>query len=95
MGACVIGIDYRAVCSRQFPCHLPHPLPGREADSPAPKSFKRITRVTIMGDYGSEEVYNDPYEEIQVLRNALGKYEDLGYTPEQLKKMLTGDNEHG
>ena len=67
----------------------------KRADNPAPKSFKRITRVTIMGDYGSEEVYNDPYEEIQVLRNALGKYEDLGYTPEQLKKMLTGDNEHG
>ena len=71
------------------------PACQKQADSPAPKSFKRITRVTIMGDYGSEEVYNDPYEEIQVLRNALGKYEDLGYTPDQLKTILMSDGRHG
>lgn len=62
----------------------------KRADNSSLKPFKRITRVTIMGDYGCEEDYKDPYEEIQVLRNALGKYEDLGYTPEQLKKIIDG-----
>ena len=64
------------------------PACQKQADSPAPKSFKRITRVTIMGDYGCEDEYKDPYEEIQILRNALGKYEDIGYTPEQLKSII-------
>ena len=67
----------------------------KRAEEQTPKSFKRITRETIMGDYGSNEVYADPYEEIQVLRNALGRYEDLGYTPNQLKEILAGDGKHG
>ena len=89
-------IDTCVCCGNYVPeGYMVCPACQKQADSPAPKSFKRITRVTIMGDYGSEEVYNDPYEEIQVLRNALGKYEDLGYTPDQLKTILVSDGRHG
>ena len=51
-----------------------------------------------MGDYGSNIVYdNEDYterlwQEIQTLRNALGKYEDLDLTPDEIKKLLYGEN---
>lgn len=48
----------------------------------------RLTYKSFMGDYGSKKVYEDEFAERCALRNALGKYEELGYTPEQLKEIL-------
>lgn len=48
----------------------------------------RLTYKSFMGDYGSKKVYEDEFAERCALRDALGKYEDLGYTPEQLKEIL-------
>lgn len=48
----------------------------------------RLTYKSSMGDYGSEKVYEDIWQEVQMLRNALGKYEDLGLTPEQIKELI-------
>ena len=41
-----------------------------------------------MGDYGSARDYESQEDEIQTLRNVLGKYEDLGLTPEEIKEKL-------
>lgn len=41
-----------------------------------------------MGDYGSEKEFDDWFAEKCALRNRLGGYEDLGYTPEELKELL-------
>lgn len=48
----------------------------------------RLTYKSSMGDYGLRKVFEDDIEEKYAMRNALGKYEDLGYTPEQLKEIL-------
>ena len=48
----------------------------------------RLTYRSSMGDYGSEVTFDDPWEEKCALRNALGKYEDLGYTPEELEVII-------
>lgn len=45
----------------------------------------RLTYKSFMGDYGSNKTYESVFAERCALRNALGKYEDLGYTPEQLQ----------
>lgn len=47
----------------------------------------RLTYKSMCGDYGSANEYDTPYQEIQALRNALGKYEDLG-TVEELKQIV-------
>ena len=41
-----------------------------------------------MGDYGLAKTFEDEYSEKCALRNALGKYEDLGYTPDELKNII-------
>ncbi len=48
----------------------------------------RHTYKSLMGDYGSTKTYESEFEEKCVLRNALGKYEDLNYTPEELREIL-------
>lgn len=50
--------------------------------------MKRLTYKSSMGDYGAMREYESPQEEIQALRNALGKYEDIGSAEEfkQLKE---------
>ena len=48
----------------------------------------RITYKSNFGDYGSVKDYTYQWTEIFVLRNALGKYEDLGYTPEELEEIV-------
>lgn len=48
----------------------------------------RLTYKSSMGDYGSAKEYEDEYVEICALRNALGKYEDLGFTPEEIRTLL-------
>lgn len=50
--------------------------------------MERLTYKSSMGDYGSEKEFDDRWEEKCALRNALGKYEDLGYTPEELKEII-------
>lgn len=48
----------------------------------------RLTYKSSMGDYGSEKVFDDWFTEQCALRNRLGKYEDLGYTPEELEEII-------
>ena len=48
----------------------------------------RLTYKSLMGDYGSAKAFEDEYSEKCALRNALGKYEDLGYTPDELKNLI-------
>lgn len=45
---------------------------------------ERLTYKSQIGDYGATREYDSPYPEVQTLRNALGEYEDLGYTPVEL-----------
>ena len=42
-----------------------------------------------MGDYGSAKTFDSEWAEICALRNALGKYEDIGYTPDDLGKIIS------
>lgn len=49
--------------------------------------MSRLTYKSMCGDYGSIKEYDDPYAEIQTLRNALGRYEDLG-TVEELQSLI-------
>ena len=50
--------------------------------------MERLTYKSCMGDYGSAKTFYDEFTEKCALRNALGKYEDLGYTPEELKQII-------
>lgn len=50
--------------------------------------MERLTYKSSMGDYGSTKDYKDWEKEKCVLRNALGAYEDLGYSPEELKEII-------
>lgn len=52
--------------------------------------MERLTYKSQMGDYGSAKDFINEFEEKCALRNALGKYEDLGYTPDELKRFLPG-----
>lgn len=54
----------------------------------ATKNFERLTYKSSMGDYGSAKHFDDEWEEKCALRNALGRYEDLGFTPEELEIIL-------
>lgn len=47
----------------------------------------RLTYKSMCGDYGSVNEYESPQAEIQTLRNALGKYEDLGTVEELIPKL--------
>lgn len=49
--------------------------------------MSRLTYKSMCGDYGSVREYDSPYAEIQTLRNALGRYEDLG-TVEELQSLI-------
>lgn len=48
----------------------------------------RLTYKSHCGDYGSAVIFDDEWDEKCALRNALGKYEDLGYSPEELKEII-------
>lgn len=50
--------------------------------------MERITYKTSMGDYGINVVFKTMRDEICALRDALGKYEDLGFTPRELKAII-------
>ena len=50
--------------------------------------MERLTYKSMCGDYGSTKEYDTEWGEIQTLRNALGKYEDLGYTAEELAEKI-------
>lgn len=44
----------------------------------------RITYKSAMGDYGSKVEFESTEQEIACLRNALGKYEDIGLTADEI-----------
>lgn len=50
--------------------------------------FKRLTYKSRFGGYGLNIKFKKTIDGLFALRDALGKYEDLGYTPEQLKKII-------
>lgn len=49
--------------------------------------MERLTYKSDWGDYGSRYEYNSYPEEIHALRDRLGRYEDLGYAPEQITEL--------
>jgi hypothetical protein len=50
--------------------------------------MERLTYKSAMGDYGQDKTFEDEFDEKCALRNALGKYEDLGMTSEEIAKYL-------
>ena len=48
----------------------------------------RLTYKSSWGDYGSAKDFEDEFTEKCALRDVLGKYEDLGYTPEELEEII-------
>ena len=48
----------------------------------------RLTYKSSGGDYGSAKNFEDEWSEKYALRNALGKYEDLGYSPDELNEII-------
>lgn len=50
--------------------------------------MERLTYKSKCGDYGGKKEYDSQHDEIIDLRNALGKYEDLGYSPDDLKALI-------
>lgn len=50
--------------------------------------MERLTYKSCFGDYGSEKAFENEFAEKCALRNALGKYEDLGYTPDELRQII-------
>ena len=50
--------------------------------------MERLTYKSSMGDYGINVVFKTMHDEICALRDALGKYEDLGFTPRELKAII-------
>lgn len=46
--------------------------------------MERLTFKTDFGDYGSNKDFDNVYDELQALRNRLGKYEDTGFEPEEI-----------
>lgn len=55
--------------------------------------MERLTYRSQCGDYGSNKSYDNCWDEVQALRNRLGKYEDLDLTPEEIKRMLFSKKE--
>lgn len=54
--------------------------------------MERLTYKSLSGGYGANKSYDSDMEEIYTLRNALGKYEDIGLTPEEIKQALFSKN---
>ena len=50
--------------------------------------MERLTYKSFCGDYGGAKEFNDPFDEIEALRNALGKYEDIGFDPSEIEAKL-------
>lgn len=50
--------------------------------------MERLTYKSFCGDYGGAKEYDSTWDELQALRNALGKYEDLGFTADEIKAKL-------
>ncbi len=50
--------------------------------------MERLTYKSDMGDYGSTKDFEDWEKEKYILRNALGAYEDLGYSPKELQEII-------
>ena len=50
--------------------------------------MERLTYKSFCGDYGSARDYDSTWDELQALRNALGKYEDLDFTADEIKAKL-------
>lgn len=48
----------------------------------------RLTYKSSWGDYGSAKDFENEFTEKCALRNKLGKYEDLGYSPEELREII-------
>ena len=51
-------------------------------------NMERLTYKSPMGDYGNNKEFEDEWEEKAAYRNALGKYEDLCMSPEDIKPYL-------
>lgn len=51
--------------------------------------MERLTQKSCMGDYSSAKIFDNEFDEKCALRNALGKYEDLGLTPDEISEMIT------
>lgn len=51
-------------------------------------TMDRLTYKSSWGDYGSAKDFEDEWAEKCALRDALGKYEDLGYSPEELREII-------
>lgn len=54
--------------------------------------MKRLTYKSCMGDYGNDVIFENDWEEKIAYRNALGKYEDLGLTPNQIQRVIDALN---
>jgi len=50
--------------------------------------MERLTYRSSMGDYGNDKEFESELQEQCAYRNALGKYEDLGYTADELREIL-------
>lgn len=50
--------------------------------------MKRLTYKSMMGDYGNDVIFEHDWEEQIAYRNALGKYEDLGLTADEIRKII-------
>ena len=55
--------------------------------------MERLTYKSRLGDYGINRNFENITVEICELRNALGKYEDLGYSPEDLEMIIRERNQ--
>ena len=55
--------------------------------------MERLTYKSRLGDYGINRNFENIAVELCELRNALGKYEDLGYAPEDLEKIIAERNQ--
>jgi len=51
----------------------------------------RITYKSAFGDYGSNKSYETIMAEVYALRNALGRYEDLEMSPDEIRLALDGN----
>lgn len=51
--------------------------------------MNRLTYKSLMSDYGIAKTFESEFAEKCALRNALGKYEDLGCSPDELRKIIS------
>lgn len=54
--------------------------------------MERLTYKSGWGDYGSAVVFDSEWDEKCAIRNKLGRYEDLGYSPEELREIIKETN---